>query len=214
MRTADRDTDETNANAQTWLDRPVSLWEIKGVAKEDGWSVGWKCNGGEILVRNPVPEAKLGGWMELVDMFACYPGALMLHELVTERSDQLIPVLKVPVREVAAPLKALGVGSVDTTRRSREVCQTRPDRRSWNDRRGDIVVTGRGVWCGSYVGRPAPPPRWGQPGIKSVWVSRHRMGRSGLIRAAIDDDQTLYRHSIKKLGGSPRISGSLMKVWR
>jgi hypothetical protein len=38
--TAGRDTDEANAEAQTWLDRTASLWEIEGVELVDGWSVG------------------------------------------------------------------------------------------------------------------------------------------------------------------------------
>ncbi len=72
-----------------------------------GWSVGGRHNGGESLVGNLIPEATLGGWMNLVDTFARYPGPQMLHELVTEGSEQLIPVWEVLGWEVVAPLKAL-----------------------------------------------------------------------------------------------------------
>ncbi len=61
--TAGRAADEDNPKAKTWLDRTASLWEIEGVAMEDGWAVGGSPRGEEGLIGNLLPPASLAAWM-------------------------------------------------------------------------------------------------------------------------------------------------------
>jgi hypothetical protein len=81
---AGRDADEDNPKAKTWLDRTASLWEIEGVAMEDGWAVGGSSRGQDGLIGNLLPAASFEAWMTLVDTFACYPGLYLLHEIATQ----------------------------------------------------------------------------------------------------------------------------------
>ncbi len=125
---AGRDADEDNPKAQTclWLDRTASLWEIEGVAMEDGWAVGGSQCGQAGLIGNLLPAASLEAWMELVDTFACYPGLHMLHEIATPGGGggPLIPVWTVPGWAIVAPLAALAAGTPEATGRLRELCQS------------------------------------------------------------------------------------------
>jgi len=107
---AGRDADEDNPKAKTWLDRTASLWEIEGVAMEDGWEVGGSSRGQDGLIGNLLPAASFEAWMTLVDTFACYPGLYLLHEIATQGGGSLIPVWDVPGWDIVSPLAALEAG--------------------------------------------------------------------------------------------------------
>jgi hypothetical protein len=102
-----RDSDESSAKAQTWLDQSASMWEIEGIFMEDGWCVGGRADGAEGLLGNLIADAKLGLWMPLVETFPCSPGPCMLYELVLEGGKSLIPVWEVPGWGVLSELHGL-----------------------------------------------------------------------------------------------------------
>ena len=158
--TAGRDADEDNPKAQTWLDPTASLWEIEGVAMEDGWAVGGSPRGQEGLIGNLLPPASLEVWTQLVDNFACYPGPYMLHEIATQGGSSLIPVWSVPGWDIVSPLAALAAETPEATEYLRELCRSQPISRGWTPqtegppvRSGKILMTETGVRSGMYVER-------------------------------------------------------------
>jgi hypothetical protein len=142
-------------------DNPKLLWEIEGVAMEDGWVVGGSQHGQESLFGNLLPAASLDVWMKLVDTFACYPGLHMLHEIATQGGGPLIPVWNLPGWDIVSPLAALEAGPPAAAGRLRELCHTQPDSRGWTPPRtegqavssGKILATDMGVRSGSFVER-------------------------------------------------------------